>query len=694
MDKNNRLDEDTIRKYSSEFGLTQEQVIEFNAEFKAYDTDRNGTICTEDLGVVNKAFGGNADENVLGEWIKESDTSGDGKVDFHEFLKFNAMSLKKKKDQDQEGFFCNEMGKEIRQVFRELDKDGNGLITSDELKHGMMSSLEKKIEAMINEADVDGDGHINFLEFEKVNHGPSQKSSIVVPPNVVEEPPRPPDGGWGWVIVFACFMCNLVVKGFGFSFGVLLKPLITVFESDRTTVSLVSSISTGITSIVGPIVGGLVIKFGLRPVCISGSIIAAIGFALAAQSNYLPLLILFFGIIGGIGSGLISLPAKIAIGYYFETKRALATGIAECGAGVGLFIFPQLATAILNAYDQSPSETDAEINAEIDQSANVGWKITLLVTAGLCLTVSIFGALMRPLEVKKEQVPGEKEPVNVSRSLAWGESQEGHTMLSPFSKMDLFYGGSVTKLMKNENSASTWNEFRSLLLTSQRISMDDKEGETEKQKKDESIWDMAKNMINLELLKDPRFLLFGICTFSATLGFFVPYVYLINMAKAVDGIDKEKAPFLISIIGIANIIGKLFTGWFTDLTCVNSFLVKNIFICLTGVSIILLPFCTAYWMFSVVAAMFGFFSSFVILRTIVLVELLGLEKLTSAFGLLALFEGTGALLGSPIAGGIYKARGNYDVPFYTAGGFFVLASLIGVVVQLLQRKKQKQQTPA
>ena len=97
------------------------------------------------------------------------------------------------------------------------------------------------------------------------------------------------------------------------------------------------------------------------------------------------------------------------------------------------------------------------------------------------------------------------------------------------------------------------------------------------------------------------------------------------------------------ISGIANIIGKLFTGWFTDLTCVNSFLVKNIFICLTGVSIILLPFCTAYWMFAVVAAMFGFFSSFVILRTIVLVELLGLEKLTSAFGLLALFEGTGKI---------------------------------------------------
>ena len=30
-----------------------------------------------------------------------------------------------------------------------------------------MASLDKKIQAMINEADVDGDGQINFLEFDK-----------------------------------------------------------------------------------------------------------------------------------------------------------------------------------------------------------------------------------------------------------------------------------------------------------------------------------------------------------------------------------------------------------------------------------------------------------------------------------------------------------------------------------------------
>ena len=169
-----------------------------------------------------------------------------------------------------------------------------------------------------------------------------------------------------------------ISEGFGFTFGgVLLEPLITAFNSERSSVALVGSLCSGISSIFGPVFGGLVNKFGLRPVCISGSIVAAVGLALSTLSINVPLLILFFGIIGGIGSGLISLPAKIAIGYYFETKRALATGISECGSGVGVLVFSPLATFLLNQYD---------------------WKITMLITSGLCLICAIFGVLMRPLE--------------------------------------------------------------------------------------------------------------------------------------------------------------------------------------------------------------------------------------------------------------------------------------------------------
>jgi len=45
-------------------------------------------------------------------------------------------------------------------------------------------------------------------------------------------------------------------------------------------------------------------------------------------------------------------------------------------------------------------------------------------------------------------------------------------------------------------------------------------------------------------------------------------------------------------------------------------------------------------------------ASFATLRSVITVELLGLEKLTSAFGLLLLFQGLAVTIGSPIAGEI------------------------------------------
>ena len=44
------------------------------------------------------------------------------------------------------------------------------------------------------------------------------------------------------------------------------------------------------------------------------------------------------------------LPAIVAVGYYFEQKRALATGISVCGSGVGTFLFAPLATYLLEQY--------------------------------------------------------------------------------------------------------------------------------------------------------------------------------------------------------------------------------------------------------------------------------------------------------------------------------------------------------
>ena len=99
------------------------------------------------------------------------------------------------------------------------------------------------------------------------------------------------------------------------------------------------------------------------------------------------------------------------------------------------------------------------------------------------------------------------------------------------------------------------------------------------------------------------------------------------------------------------------------------------------------PFCNSYGLYGFVVALYGFFTTFFILKTIVLVELLGIDNLTSAFSLLNLFEGIAALIGSPVCGKIYDVAGSYDIPFYVAGAFFILAGFFSLVAQLVHRKK-------
>ena len=51
--------------------------------------------------------------------------------------------------------------------------------------------------------------------------------------------PVPPDGGWGWVVVMAGFLCNMVLDGIGYSFGILLTPLMDHYGVGKGLMSLV-----------------------------------------------------------------------------------------------------------------------------------------------------------------------------------------------------------------------------------------------------------------------------------------------------------------------------------------------------------------------------------------------------------------------------------------------------------------------
>ncbi|KAM8937810.1 LOW QUALITY PROTEIN: calmodulin-A-like [Lycaon pictus] len=135
----------------------EEQTAEFKEAFSLFDKDGDGTITTKELGTVMRFLGENPTEAELQDMINGVDADGNGTIDFPEFL---TMMARKMKDTDSE--------EEIREAFHVFDKDGNGYISAAELCHVMTNLGEKltdeEVDEMIREADIHGDGQVNYEE--------------------------------------------------------------------------------------------------------------------------------------------------------------------------------------------------------------------------------------------------------------------------------------------------------------------------------------------------------------------------------------------------------------------------------------------------------------------------------------------------------------------------------------------------
>ena len=76
--------------------------------------------------------------------------------------------------------------------------------------------------------------------------------------DVEEEDEVQEESWWGWLVVLASFLCNMVIDGMGYSFGVLLEPMRDEFNSGVGKVAFVGSILTGVILLSAPVASALV----------------------------------------------------------------------------------------------------------------------------------------------------------------------------------------------------------------------------------------------------------------------------------------------------------------------------------------------------------------------------------------------------------------------------------------------------
>ncbi|CAG2065256.1 unnamed protein product [Timema podura] len=132
------------------------------------------------------------------------------------------------------------------------------------------------------------------------------------------------------------------------------------------------------------------------------------------------------------------------------------------------------------------------------------------------------------------------------------------------------------------------------------------------------------------------------------------------------GVSESYANYLLSVIGIANLVGRIILGYISDKPWINRLAIYNTCLTLCGVGTAMSAFCRDVWTFAFYASVFGFtIGAYVGLTSVILVDLLGLDKLTNAFGLLLLFQGIASFVGPPI--GVKNDPGNGTNPGQLSG---------------------------
>jgi oxalate/formate antiporter len=129
-------------------------------------------------------------------------------------------------------------------------------------------------------------------------------------------------------------------------------PLTSALGVSLAQLQVTFSILIVVQTFLSPLQGGLIGRFGPRVLLSIGTLLTGASWVLSAQTTSLPQLYLTYGVLGGLGTGIVYIGVVGHMVRWFPDRRGLATGFVAAGYGMGalLFTFPVAETIRTSGY--------------------------------------------------------------------------------------------------------------------------------------------------------------------------------------------------------------------------------------------------------------------------------------------------------------------------------------------------------
>jgi MFS family permease len=181
---------------------------------------------------------------------------------------------------------------------------------------------------------------------------------------------------YGWVVASVTFLTMLVTAGAVGAPGVLILPLQREFGWETSEISTALALRLMLFGLMGPFAAALMNRFGVRRITLTALVLIATGVLLSLGMTRIWQLIVLWGIVIGVGTGLTAmvLGATVAT-QWFSERRGLVLGLLTASSATGQLVFlPVLANL----------------------TERLGWRAALVfVCGGLLVAVVAVLALMR-----------------------------------------------------------------------------------------------------------------------------------------------------------------------------------------------------------------------------------------------------------------------------------------------------------
>jgi MFS transporter, OFA family, oxalate/formate antiporter len=141
-----------------------------------------------------------------------------------------------------------------------------------------------------------------------------------------------------WAQLLLGLVCMIVISSPQYVWALFTTPLTDALGSSLPQLQITFSILIVVQTFLSPFQGLLVDRFGPRALLSIGTVIAGLSWVLAAQASSVFTLYVTYGLLGGIGTGIVYVGVIGHMVQWFPDKRGLATGLVAAGYGMGALL--------------------------------------------------------------------------------------------------------------------------------------------------------------------------------------------------------------------------------------------------------------------------------------------------------------------------------------------------------------------